>query len=91
MRGRRGEAAENENGKVILELARQVAAETGESLTEAIIHSLEERLERLKARRAAPDLAETLIAIGRRCSSLPDLDTREADVILGYDETGAFR
>jgi len=34
---------------------------------------------------------ETLIAIGRRCSSLPDLDTREADEILGYDETGTFR
>ena len=72
-------------------LARQVSAETGESLTEAIIHTLEERLERLKGRRSAPDLAETLIAIGRRCSSLPDLDTREADEILGYDETGAFR
>ncbi len=38
-------------------LARQVAAETGESLTEAIIHSLEERLERLKGRRSAPGLA----------------------------------
>ena len=72
-------------------LARQVAAETGESLTEAIIHSLEERLERLKGRRSASDLAETLIEIGRRCSSLPDRDTREADEILGYDETGAFR
>lgn len=72
-------------------LARKVAAETGESLTEAIIHSLEERLERLKGRRSAPDLAETLMAIGRRCSSLPDLDTREADEILGYNETGAFR
>src|SRR6185369_9283328 len=33
-------------------LARQVASETGESLTEAIIHSLEERLERLKGRRS---------------------------------------
>jgi len=72
-------------------LARQVAAETGESLTEAVIHSLEERLERLKGRRSAPDLAETLIAIGRRCSSLPDLDTRSADEILGYDDQGAFR
>lgn len=72
-------------------LARQVAAETGESLTEAIIHSLEERLERLKGRRSAPDLAETLIAIGQRCSSLPDLDTREPDEILGYDEAGTFR
>lgn len=72
-------------------LARHIAAETGESLTEAILHSLEERLERLKGRRSAPDLAETLIAIGKRCNSLPDLDTRSADEILGYDDTGAFR
>ena len=72
-------------------LARQVAAEAGESLTEAVIHSLEERLERLKGRRSAPELAETLMAISRRCSSLPDLDTRSADEILGYDEKGTFR
>lgn len=73
------------------QLARQVAATTGESLTEAVIHSLEERLERLKGRRSAPDLVETLMAISRRCSALPDLDTRSADEILGYDEKGAFR
>jgi antitoxin VapB len=72
-------------------LARQVSAETGESLTEAIIHSLEERLERLKGRRSAPDLAETLMAISRRSSSLPDLDVRDVEEILGYDEKGAFR
>ena len=72
-------------------LARQVAAETGESLTDAILHSLEERLERLKGRRSAPDLVETLLAISRRCSALPDLDTRSANEILGYDEAGAFR
>jgi antitoxin VapB len=72
-------------------LARQVSAETGESLTDAIIHSLEERLERLKGRRSAPDLAETLMAISRRSSALPDLDTRSADEILGYDEKDAFR
>jgi len=72
-------------------LAREVATETGESLTDAVIHSLEERLERLKGRRSAPDLAETLMAISRRCSVLPDLDTRDADEILGYDEKGAFR
>lgn len=71
-------------------LARQVAAETGESLTEAIIHSLEERLERIKGRRSAPDLVETLLAIGERCRSLPDLDSRAADEILGYDDAGAF-
>lgn len=72
-------------------LARRVASETGESLTEAIIRSLEERLERLKGRRSAPDLLETLMAIGQRCSSLPDLDTRSPDEILAYDDVGAFR
>lgn len=72
------------------ELARQVAAETGESLTEAIIHSLGERLERLKRRRD-PGLFETLMEISRRSSSLPDLDPREAEEILGYGEKGAFR
>ena len=73
------------------QLARQVASTTGESLTDAVIHSLEERLERLKGRRSAPDLVETLMAISRRCSSLPDLDTRDGDEILGYDDQGAFR
>jgi antitoxin VapB len=75
-------------------LARQVAAETGESLTDAVIHSLEERLQRLehlKGQQPAPDQVETLLAISRRCSSLPDLDTRDADEILGYDDFGAFR
>ena len=38
-------------------LTRELATLTGESLTEAIIHSLEERLERLKGRRSTPDLA----------------------------------
>lgn len=65
------------------ELARKVAQEAGESLTDAIIHSLEERLQRLRARRSAPDLAEALMQIGRRCAALPDFDTREADEILG--------
>jgi antitoxin VapB len=72
-------------------LARQVSQETGESLTEAVIHSLEERLERLKGRRSAPDLVATLMTISERCSSLPDLDTRSADEILGYDDIGVFR
>jgi antitoxin VapB len=72
-------------------LARQVAAETGEILTEVVIRSLEERLERLKGRRSAPELVETLMAISRRSSALPDLDTRTPDELLGYDETGVFR
>jgi antitoxin VapB len=72
-------------------LARQVAEETGESLTDAIQHALEERLERLKGRRSAPDLYDQLMGISQRCSSLPDLDLRDADEILEYAEDGAFR
>ncbi len=74
------------------QLARQVAAETGESLTEAVIRSLEERLQRLQGRcSSALDLTETLKAISLRCSELPDLDTRAPDEILGYDEKGVVR
>jgi antitoxin VapB len=71
--------------------ARQVSDDTGESLKGAITYSLEERLERLKGEQSAADLAETLMAISRRSSALPDLDSREAEEILGYDEKGAFR
>ena len=70
------------------ELARQVAAETGENLTQAIIHALEERLDRLRGRRRIPDLSEEIMKIADRCSSLPDLDPRAPDEILGYDEKG---
>lgn len=72
-------------------LARQVAAETGESLTEAIIRALEERLQRLKGRRAANSVAEEILEISRRCSALPDVDRRSADEILDYDERGLPR
>jgi antitoxin VapB len=71
-------------------LAREVARETGESLTSAILHSLEERLERLKGRRTAPDLVETILSISARSGALPDLDERSPEAILGYDEHGAF-
>jgi antitoxin VapB len=68
--------------------ARQVAAESGESLTEAIIHALEERLERLKGRRTPTDAAEEIMRISFRCRALPEIDPRSADEILGYDERG---
>ena len=69
-------------------LAREVAAESGESLTEAIIHALEERLERLKGRRTTTDVAEEIMKISLRCRALPEKDQRSADEILGYDERG---
>jgi antitoxin VapB len=69
-------------------LARQVAAESGESLTEAIIHALEERLERLKGRRTTTDVAEEIMKISLRSRALPEKDQRIIDEILDYDERG---
>jgi antitoxin VapB len=69
-------------------LAREVAAESGENLTQAIIQALEERLERLRGRRTTTDVAHEIMKISQRCSGLPDLDQRAADEILGYDHIG---
>ncbi len=71
-------------------LAHQVAAEAGESLTQAVTRALEERLERLSGRRHAPALLDTLLEISNRCKALPDLTQENADEILGYDDHGAF-
>ncbi len=73
------------------ELVRQIAAKTGESLTQAVVHALKERLEQLRSRRSEPDLVETLMAISERCSALPDLDPHSSDEILGYADDGTFR
>lgn len=72
-------------------LARELAEQTGESLTEAVIAALRERLARARGRLTAPKIEEQLMEIGRRCAALPDLDERPADAILGYDEHGLPR
>lgn len=72
-------------------LARQVAGETGESITEAIQKSLEERWDRLKERRRGRALTRQIEDILRRVDALPTLDDRSPDEILGYDEHGLPR
>jgi antitoxin VapB len=69
-------------------LARELAARTGETLTEAVVKSLRERLARKRARSVPTRLADTLGEIGRRCATLPVVDHRPPDEILGYDEDG---
>lgn len=72
-------------------LARQVAKETGESLTQAIESALKERLERLRQRRHHHVVTEKLEDILRRVDALPTLDTRPEPEILGYDDQGIPR
>lgn len=70
------------------QLAREIAQLTGYNMTSAIIMALEEKLERLRRFRKADSKLEEVMAISRRCSALPDLDTRSPDEILGYDAHG---
>ena len=69
-------------------LARELAARTGETLTETIVVALRERLARETGRTRAVPLTEDLAAIRRRCAALPVLDARTHNEILGYDDTG---
>lgn len=64
------------------QLARELASLTGESITEAVVASLEARLEVERRRRRARDL-EDIVEQFRR---LPVLDPRDSDAILGHDE-----
>lgn len=69
-------------------LARALAEATGETLTEAVLKALRERLQRERGRVHGPRLHEELRAIRRRCASLPVLDPRSPQEILGYDDRG---
>jgi antitoxin VapB len=70
-------------------LARKLAEKTGESITDAIIVAMRERLAREeRKKRDTRRLAEDLLEIGRHCASLPVYDNRSSDEILGYDENG---
>jgi antitoxin VapB len=70
-------------------LARRLAAATGETITIAVLVALRERLERVERKRLSKAaLLEEIRAISHHCASLPVLDSRSEDEILGYDENG---
>lgn len=71
-------------------LARELARKTGRSITDVVIYALREQLRREEGRASAPELADELMEIGRRCSALPELDHRSADEVLGYNENGVW-
>lgn len=73
-------------------LAREVARITGETITQAVVTSLRDRLEKERARRRNIEaVVEDARAIADHFASLPVLDDRPEDEILGYDEHGLPR
>jgi antitoxin VapB len=70
-------------------LARAVAACTGETLTQAVINALRDRLAREEQKDVdvAGKVAHAM-EIGRHYVAQPLRDDRTADEIIGYDERG---
>ena len=69
-------------------LATELARQTGETKTEAVTKALRDRLTRVQRERTGHGLADRLDEIARHCATLPVLDGRDADEILGYDGQG---
>jgi len=69
-------------------LARELARRTGETLTDAVVQALRERLVRESGRRDGWSLRTEIDRIQERVSSLPVLDERTLDELIGYDEDG---
>ncbi|HZM66503.1 MAG TPA: type II toxin-antitoxin system VapB family antitoxin [Nakamurella sp.] len=68
-------------------LARELAAATGETLTEAVTNALRERLDRVRSS-TRMDIAERLNRLSLEYSAMPVADDRTPEEILGYDQNG---
>jgi antitoxin VapB len=71
-------------------LARELAAETGETLTEAVKTALRERLERERARNAG-SMRIRLARLAADVAAMRVADGRVAEEIVGYDHAGLPR
>ena len=69
-------------------LVRELAAETGESITTAVTVAARERLERLRGAVPREQRIAKALEIARRSAARPVLDDRSADEILGYGPGG---
>lgn len=74
-------------------LARELADRTGESITDAVLIALRERVKRLPQRGSSSSsrIAGELRAARKRLARYPVIDGRTPDEILGYDESGLPR
>jgi antitoxin VapB len=71
-------------------LARELARETGDSITQVILHALQRQAQHVRQRRAEGPAFERIMRARERCAALPDRDSRSADKILGYGADGTF-
>ncbi len=70
-------------------LARELTAVTGETITDAVIVAMRERLSREEHKQASKaQLIDDLMAIAKHCSSLPTRNNLTEDEIMGWDENG---
>lgn len=69
-------------------LVRELAEVTGESITTAVTVAVRERLERVRGMAPADVRLQELTRIAMEAAALPELDSRSAEEILGYDEDG---
>lgn len=67
-------------------LARELAAQTGESLTTAVVLALRERLDR--EQRRGPGVGLRIARLQSEVAALPVLDGRSPEEILGYGADG---
>jgi antitoxin VapB len=72
------------------QLARELAAETGETLTEAVVIALRERLDREHAKHAT-SMRTRLARLAAEVAALPVADSRTPEEIVGYDDAGLPR
>jgi antitoxin VapB len=80
-------------------LVEELARKTGHKPDEAIAELIREKLEGPAGPQAAPESEEERLEAVRarirtiqdRVAAMPDIDTRSADEIIGYDEYGVPR
>jgi antitoxin VapB len=72
-------------------LVEELARRTGHSPAEVVAEAVREQLQRRPSAGAPsdpPDIWEQVREIQDELAALPDVDTRSADELIGYDEHG---
>ena len=72
----------------VYRMVREIADQTGQTLTDVVRRAVQREHDRVKRRRPDPILLEQLKEIVERYAKLPVLDNRSDDEILGYNEFG---